>query len=218
MNLARNQYLRRGGYAAADAIGAGYRDSMYQDSFGQSRMKLQFSPQQYQQILAQHAANAVAQAGPSVARGAAVAAHPIMRLQVPPFSPALAAQAAGSGEVESAYWGVDSGANLIAATFSATITVQPQEACWPAGLNVTNLVADTFLITSITVGVQPLLTTTGAISAAIFVQNSTAPRFRRIFLAVGKNFGVGVINISAVPARFSATAFGPSAEPRGTQV
>ena len=215
MNLARNPFLRRGGFAAPDAIGAGYRDSTYTDSFGQARMKLQFSPAQYQAILAQNAANALRQAPPH----AAAPSHPMMqgfRLHPPPFTPAIAAQAAGSGEVESAYWGIDSGAALIAVGFSATITVQPQEACWPSGMNVTQSVADNFLITSIAVGVQPLLTTTGAISAAIFVQNTTAPRFRRIFLQVGKNFSIGVINISAAPARFAATAFGPSAEPRGT--
>jgi hypothetical protein len=208
MMLARNSFLRRGGYASQDAIGA--------------PMRLQFTPAQYQAALAGHAQ-------------AAVAAHPMMRFpqgihvpaannpmagfrfNPPPFSPAVAAAAAGSGEPEAAYWGVDSGSTLIAAGNAATITVQPQEACWPAGLNLTSTIADQFLISGIFVGVQPLLTTTGALSAAIFVQNTTAPRFRRIFLQVGKNFTIGVVNFDAVPRRFACTAFGPSAEPRGAQ-
>ena len=214
MNLARNTFLRRGSTARPDAIGAAVNP-----------MGLQINPNVFARALAQHGANVANQMaaahpalrGPLMLGQPATAAHPAFFARPPAFSQPLAAAAAGSGEPEAAYWGVDSGSVLIPAGNAATITVQPQEACWPAGMNVTSGIADNFLISGIFVGVQPLLTTTGAISAAIFVQNTTAPRFRRIFLQVGKNFTVGVVNIDTVnPHRFAATAFGPSAEPRGT--
>ena len=217
MNLARNSYLRRGS-SRPDSIGAtNYGRPMGISPAGLAMMLKQHGANVAGQMAAAHPALNVGAMAAGLAAHPAAVTHPAFFARPPAFSQPLAAAAAGSGEPEAAYWGVDSGGVLIPAGNAATITVQPQEACWPAGMNVTGGIADNFLISGIFVGVQPLLTTTGAISAAIFVQNTTAPRFRRIFLPVGQNFSVGVVNIDTIAAhRFAATAFGPSAEPRGT--
>jgi len=122
---------------------------------------------------------------------------------------AVAPRPMGRATTDAVYWGVDTGSVLIAAGASATITVRPQQRCVPISLSLVEPVAENFLISSILVGVMPILVTTGAISPAIFVQNSTAPTFKRYMLEVGTDFSVSVTNITAAtPARFSATAIG----------
>lgn len=115
---------------------------------------------------------------------------------------------------QAAYWGIDSGATPIGAGASATITVQPQKACVPITMSLSQAIADAFAIGAITVGVDPIYTTSGLSSAAIFVQNTTAPTFKRIFLQVGKNFSVTVTNVSGAGARFIATGIGEDQEPQ----
>lgn len=107
-------------------------------------------------------------------------------------------------QLPSATFGVDSGATLIATTASATINVQPQQRCVPTTMTLTELIAETFIAANLTVGVKPLLITTGNISLAQFVQNSTAPTFTRIMLTPGVLFSILVTNISGASARFIA--------------
>jgi hypothetical protein len=105
-------------------------------------------------------------------------------------------------------FGVDTGATLIAAGVSATITTAPQKRNMPSKLFLSAGVAANFVINDIRVGVDPVLATTGAISAAVFVQDSNAPPFRSVICEVGMDFSMTVTNISAAAARFTATVQG----------
>ncbi len=106
------------------------------------------------------------------------------------------------------YYGVDSGAVLVPAGATALVTVTPQKRHIPEKLSLTEAMAAAFLITTITAGVEPVLATTGPISAAIFVQDSTAPAFKSVIMDVGMDFTVGVTNISGADARFTTTVIG----------
>ncbi len=106
------------------------------------------------------------------------------------------------------YYGVDSGAVLIPAGATALVTVTPQKRHIPEKLSLTAAMAAAFLITTIDAGVEPVLATTGPISAAIFIQDSTAPAFKSVIMDVGMDFTVGVTNISGADARFSTTVIG----------
>lgn len=106
------------------------------------------------------------------------------------------------------YFGVDSGAVLILAGATATITVSPQKRNIPEKMFLTAAVATAFLINDIRVGVDPVLATTGSISAAIFIQDSTSAVFRAVICEVGMDFSVTVENISAAAARFVSTVVG----------
>jgi hypothetical protein len=106
------------------------------------------------------------------------------------------------------YYGVDSGAVLVPAGATANIIVTPQKRHIPEKLSLTEAMASAFLITGIFAGVEPVLATTGPISAAIFVQDSTAPAFKSVIMDVGMDFTVGVTNISGAPARFTTTVIG----------
>lgn len=111
------------------------------------------------------------------------------------------------------YYGVDSGPALIANGATALITVIPQKRHIPEKLSLTEAMASGFLITQITAGVEPVLATTGPISAAIFIQDSTAPAFKSVVMDVGMQFTVGVTNISGAGARFTATVIGKPVPP-----
>lgn len=106
------------------------------------------------------------------------------------------------------YFGVDSGAVLVGVGATATITVSPQKRNIPQKLFLTAAVATAFLINDIRTGVDPVLATNGAISAAIFIQDSTAAVFRAVICEVGMDFSVTVTNISLAAARFTATVAG----------
>ena len=110
-------------------------------------------------------------------------------------------------------YGVDSGAVLIAVGATATITVTPQKRHIPEKLVLSEAIAGSFLINGIFAGVEPVLATTGAISAAIFVQDSTAGQFKSVIMDVGMDFSVQVTNISGAPARFTTTVVGKPIPP-----
>ena len=106
-------------------------------------------------------------------------------------------------------FGVDSGGvALIAAAASATILVRPQKQMIPERLVMSETMAGNFLITDIDAGVESLLATTGPISAALFVQDSTVLALKSIVMTVGMDFSVGVTNITAAPLRFTTTVVG----------
>lgn len=111
------------------------------------------------------------------------------------------------------YYGVDSGPALIGIGLTAQITVIPQKRHIPEKLSLTEAMASNFLITGIFAGVEPVLATTGPISAAIFIQDSTAPAFKSVIMDVGMQFTVGVTNISGAPARFTSTVMGKPVPP-----
>ena len=110
-------------------------------------------------------------------------------------------------------YGVDSGSVLIPAAAAATITVTPQKRHIPEKLVMSTAVAAAFLITGIFAGVEPVLATTGPISAAIFVQDSTSAAFKSVIMDVGMDFSVGVTNISGADARFTTTVVGKPVPP-----
>ena len=106
-------------------------------------------------------------------------------------------------------YGVDSGAApLIVAGATATIIVTPKKRHIPEKLVMSEAMAAAFLITGIFAGVEPVLATTGPISSAIFVQDSTAAHFKSVIMDVGMDFSVGVTNISGADARFTTTVVG----------
>ena len=110
-------------------------------------------------------------------------------------------------------YGVDSGAALIPAATTATVTVTPQKRHIPEKLVMSEAIASAFLITGIFAGVEPVLATTGPISAAIFVQDSTSASFKSVIMDVGMDFSVGVTNITGAGARFTTTVVGKPVPP-----
>lgn len=110
-------------------------------------------------------------------------------------------------------YGVDSGVTLIPNGATATVTVTPQKRHIPERLVMSAAMAGNFLVTGIFAGVEPVLATTGPISAAIFVQDSTAQNFKSVIMDVGMDFSVGVTNISGADARFTATVVGKPVPP-----
>lgn len=173
------------GSQAFDSVG-GYSDSPY-DTFGAATAL-------YRQALAQQTmmapGRALSQVGPATP------------------SPGNAAAILDAMRGDDVYYGVDSGAVAIPVGATATITVAPQVRHIPRRLVLTSNVASNFLINDIRVGVNPVLATTGSISAAIFIQDSTAPDFRATVCDVGQDFSVQVTNISGAPNRFTTTVLG----------
>ncbi len=111
-------------------------------------------------------------------------------------------------------FGVDSGGVLlIAAGASATILVRPQKTMIPERLVMSETMAGNFLITDIDAGVESLLATTGPISAALFVQDSTVLALKSVMMTVGMDFSVGVTNITGAPLRFTTTVVGKPVPP-----
>jgi len=113
----------------------------------------------------------------------------------------------------STIYGVDSGAALIPAGAAALIVVTPQKRHIPERIVLSTAMAAAFIINSIDAGVESVLATTGPISAAIFVQDSTAGNFKSVIMDVGMDFSVGVTNISGAAARFTATVRGKPVPP-----
>jgi len=159
----------------------------------------------------------------AVARIAPYLRHPLGQWPLmPPLDESAQMQAAGCvvcaaqrhADALVTIYGVDSGAApLIAAGATATITVTPQKRHIPEKLVLSEAMAAAFLITGIFAGVEPVLATTGPISAAIFVQDSTAAQFKSVIMDVGMDFSVGVTNISGAPARFTTTVIGKPVPP-----
>ena len=102
-------------------------------------------------------------------------------------------------------FGIDSGAANIAAGATATLTVAPQKRNIPVRISLSANVANNFVVTDIRVGVDPVLATVGAISAAVFIQDSAVPPFRAVVCEVGNNFSVTVTNVTGAAQRFTAT-------------
>lgn len=155
-------------------------------------------------------------------QGLAAAPAPLSRIQaaqqaqaagISAASLAQAQQAVVAQEVEASrgdflYYGVDSGAANIGAGATATLTVTPQKRHIPTTIRLSSNVADRFAITDIRVGVEPVLATVGAISAAIFIQDSEAPAFRATVCEIGTDFSITVENMTGAPARFLCTVVG----------
>lgn len=93
----------------------------------------------------------------------------------------------------------------IAAGVTANVVAVPQKRNQPRRLFLSETTADTFLINSISVGVENLLATSGPIAAAIFIPNSTVGDFRRVVCEVSQDVTVQVANISGAQATFAAT-------------
>jgi hypothetical protein len=105
-------------------------------------------------------------------------------------------------------YGLDSGAANIAAGATATVTVTPQKRHVPQRIVMSANVANNFVVTDIRTGVEPILITVGAISAAIFIQDATTPPFRSVVSEVGMDFSITVTNITGANQRFTATVLG----------
>ena len=203
MQIARNNYLRS---ARADRIGIVIPPPLPRGGFRPAPptgRTMSVTPQQMQGLLTAHGNNvANSMAGfhinartPSPPGGSRAPAYGSSSPYAPPSPPR---------QLPSAVFGVDSGATLIATTASATINVQPQQRCVPTTMTLTEIIAETFIAANLNVGVKPLLITTGNISLAQFVQNSTSPTFTRIMLTPGVLFSILVTNISGASARFIA--------------
>ena len=102
-------------------------------------------------------------------------------------------------------YGLDSGVAGVGAGVTATLTVTPQKRHIPVRIVMGGATAAAFVVTDIRAGVEPILSTVGAISAAIFIQDATAPNFRSVVMEVGMDFSITVTNITGANVRFTAT-------------
>ena len=89
-----------------------------------------------------------------------------------------------------------------------SLSTSPQKRNVPTRLVVSQTVANSFVLSDIRVGVEPVLATTQNLSMAIFVQDSTAPNFRAVVCEVGMDFTATVTNITGANTRFTATIVG----------
>ena len=105
-------------------------------------------------------------------------------------------------------YGVDSGAVNIAAAATATLTVTPQKRHIPQRIVLSANVANNFVVTDLRSGVEPILATVGAISAAVFIQDATTPPFRSVVMEVGMDFSITVTNVTGAAQRFTCTVLG----------
>lgn len=124
-----------------------------------------------------------------------------------------ASRLAGAAKVELArgddlMYGIDSGAANIAANATATVTVTPQKRHIPQRIVMSTNMANNFLVNDIRSGVEPILATVGAISAAVFIQDASVPPFRSVIMEVGMDFSITVTNITGAAQRFTATVLG----------
>lgn len=111
-------------------------------------------------------------------------------------------------------YGVDSGAApLIPAAGAADVIVTPQKRHIPERLIMSEAMSAAFLIDGIFAGVEPVLATTGPMSAAMFVQDSTLGNFKSVVMDVGMDFTVSVTNISGGLARFTTGVKGKPVPP-----
>lgn len=105
-------------------------------------------------------------------------------------------------------YGFDS-ATTIAAAATATLSTAPQKRHIPTRLTISQNLMDSFALSDIRIGVEPVLATVGNLSMAVFAQNATAPDFRAVLAEVGNDISLVVTNITAAtPTRFIATMYG----------
>jgi len=104
--------------------------------------------------------------------------------------------------------GMDSGTVLIPAGASATVFTSPQKPCIPSRMVLTDAIANTFIMLSLTVGVEPIFLTNGvAVSLAAFTPQSTVAEFRSVLCHVGNSISATITNIGGASARFVATIY-----------
>jgi len=104
--------------------------------------------------------------------------------------------------------GMDSGTVLIPAGASATVFTSPQKPCIPSRMVLTDAIANTFIMLSLTVGVEPIFLTNGvAVSLAAFTPQSTVAEFRSVLCHVGNTISATITNIGGAAARFVATIY-----------
>jgi len=144
---------------------------------------------------------------PLGARGmisAGPALHPVYQPQQE-YSPAEMFELARGDESPI---GMDSGTVLIPAGASATVFTSPQKPCIPSRMVLTDAIANTFIMLSLTVGVEPIFLTNGvAVSLAAFTPQSTVAEFRSVLCHVGNSISATITNIGGAPARFVATIY-----------
>ena len=97
---------------------------------------------------------------------------------------------------------------VVQANATESLSTSPQKRNVPTRLVVSQTVANSFVLSDIRVGVEPVLATTQNLSMAIFVQDSTAPNFRAVVCEVGMDFTATVTNITGANTRFTATIVG----------
>lgn len=119
-----------------------------------------------------------------------------------------AAQKIEALQGEAPMFGLDTGAAGVAAAAQATIVVTPQRRNIPTRITLSQNVANAFVIDRLVVGAENLLSTAASISAATFVQDSTAPNFRSPVMEVGMDFSISVTNVTGAVQRFTATVHG----------
>lgn len=110
-------------------------------------------------------------------------------------------------------YGLDTGSTNVAAAATVSVSTTPQKRHIPKKISLTSTVAGNFILSDIRVGVEPVLATTGNISLAIFIQDSTSPPFRAVLCEVGMDFTVVVTNVNAAGQRFTATVIGTYVPP-----
>lgn len=109
---------------------------------------------------------------------------------------------------DASIFGMDSGSVGIPAGTTVNIRTQPQRDCVPVRLIVSDSLADTFAISQIQVGVDPVMITPGTnCSLAAFTPGSFAPDFRATLLRAPIDFSVTITNLSGLAARFLASVF-----------
>lgn len=136
------------------------------------------------------------------------AALAALQMQRPPLA-VLTEHARGDDII----YGLDSGTVGVPAGNTVSISTTPQKRHIPKRISLTATVAGNFILSDLRVGVEPVLATTGNISLAIFVQDSTSPPFRAVLCEVGMDVTVVVTNITAGAVRFTATVIGTYVPP-----
>jgi len=104
--------------------------------------------------------------------------------------------------------GFDSGATLVAAAGTSTITSRPQVAFKGKRLAVSRSSAPSFAITDIKVGNVSQLPTTDAIPAEAFADNAFGMNLDLDTCQVAMNISISVENIALASARFRAALIG----------
>lgn len=93
-------------------------------------------------------------------------------------------------------FGLDSGAAGVNGGITVTISTPPQKRCLPHRITVGDATITNFGCSAISIGVEPVLITTGLMSLAVFRSDSVSPSFRSVPLDVGMDFSMTVTNIT----------------------
>lgn len=91
---------------------------------------------------------------------------------------------------------------------TATLSTAPQKRHVPTRLTISRFLANSFAVSDVRIGVEPLLATPGNLSAAVFEPNAASPCFRPVLAEVGMDVTVVVTNTSDAPQRFIAAMAG----------